>query len=66
MILKLLIIVCLLLAGAQAGQMITPNNHVAIMFDEIVNHEDGNTTVYLTGCMMPEPEPGITFIPNCW
>ena len=48
MILKLMIIACLVLAGAQAGQMITPNNPVAIMYDEIVYHEDGNMTVYLT------------------
>lgn len=65
MILKLMIITCLVLAGAQAGQMITPNNPVAIMYDEIVYHEDGNMTVYLTACMMPEPEPGITFISKC-
>ncbi len=41
MMLRLLVIASLLMAGAHAGQMITPNNPVAIMYDEIVYHEDG-------------------------
>ena len=62
MILKLLIIASLILAGAQAGQMITPNNPVGFSFDRLELGEDGNMTIYISDYMLPNPEPGIIFV----
>ena len=62
MILKLLIIASLILAGAQAGQMITPNTPVGFSFEYQVIHENGTRTVYISDYMLPNPEPGITFV----